>query len=505
MFSFQPEQRSNQQYFLPPAIRGLNVRDPLAGMKEGFAVALENWIPYPDRLEMRAGAVNHVTGFAETVKGLWAWEGPSSRKLFATTDDGIYDVTSAGSVGAAASAITSGRTVGTTIATGAGTYLMLVNGTDDLRHYNGTTWTTVATFGSLNSNTVNSIETYKQRIFMGQENTLTLWYLGANSISGSATSYPLGAIFRRGGSIQALGTWTLDGGNGPDDNLVVVTTAGEVAVFSGTDPASSTAWSLRGVYYIGRPLGPLCLYKFGGDLLFLTELGIFPLTKALQLNYLDRSLSITDTVQSYFSTAVQTYFSTEGWQAILDPETPLLIINLPGYSEGRQLVMNTQSKAWAVFTGWTAECWARLGGDLYFGTGIKVAKALTGFDDFGTNITASVLHSFSRFGYPKQKRVAAIRPYLTATGDFDYTLGMANDFALATYETVVAGGVAGSSLWGTGLWGSAIWTGGSNKKDWRVVPDVAGVHKAPYLQVRSSAARVSMQGWDVLYHPGGTF
>lgn len=505
MFSYTKEGPSNRQVFLPPPIAGLNTRDPLAGMRSGYATVLENWIPYPDRLEMRYGASDHVTAFANTVKALWTWEGPASASLWATTDAGVYNASAAGAAPALSIALTNGATIGATIATGAGTYLMLVNGTDTLKQFDGTTWSSVAAFGSFNTNTACAIETYKQRLFFGQEDTLTLWYLGANSISGSATSYPLGAIFRRGGAIRALGTWTLDGGVGPDDHLVVVTTSGELAVFSGTDPSTPATWALRGVYYIGRPLGPLCLFKFGGDLLYLCESGIYPLSKALQSTSTDRSVAITDTVQAYFSAAVSLYQAEPGWQAILQPTVPLLAFNLPGYPEGRQLVMNTQSKAWSLFSGWAARCWARYNGLLYFGTGVKVAQALTGSADFGGAITATLMQAYSQLGFPKQKRIAQVRPFWQATADFSYTLGVANDFAGSPTSTLITGASSAASLWGTGVWGTSIWAGTITQSSWRGVPDQAGTHKAPYTQVRSASARVALQGWNMLYLPGGTF
>lgn len=505
MFSYAKEGPANRQVFLPPPIAGLNTRDPLAGMREGYATILENWVPYPDRLDMRLGANNHVTGFADTVQSLHVWEGPSSSQLLAVTNAGVYNASAAGAVGALVQARTNGKCLSTLIATGANVYLFLVNGTDSVARYDGTTWITVAAYGGFTTSTACAVETYKQRVYFAQKDTLTLWYLGVNSVAGAATSYDLGAIFRRGGSIQAIATWTIDGGTGPDDHLIVATSGGEVAVFSGTDPTSASLWSLRGVYYLGTPLGRNCLFKFGGDVLFLTEQGVFPVSKAVQTAAIDRSVAITNTVQAYFSTAVSLYASEYGWQTIFQPSEPLLLINLPGYPDGRQLIMNTQSKAWGTFSGWTALCWARFNGDLYFGTGTKVAQALVGNDDFDANITATLLQAYTRLNYPKQKRIAHVRPYFTATGNFQYELGVANDFTGLVNSNLIAGGAAASSLWGSAIWGTSRWAGSIQKTDWRGVPDIAGIHKALYLQVSSNLSRVALQGWDLLYLPGSTF
>lgn len=496
----------NRLVTLPPASGGLNFVDSLAAMRPQYAVALDNWVAYPDRVEMRYGAANHVTGFSQAVKGLWTWDGPSSSQLFATCDNGVFAATTAGAVGAAAVSLTNGATVATTIATGAGTYLLIVNSTDDLRQYDGATWTTVAAFGGLNTNAVSCIETYKQRIFMSQENTLTLWYLPVNSIAGAATSYPLGAIFRKGGSITSIATWTVDGGAGPDDHLAVATSSGEVAVFSGTDPSSAATWALRGVYYIGRPLGSLSLYKYGGELLFLTEAGLWPLSRALQSASVDRTQLVSRRIQPLLSSYAATYGATQGWQLINHPDVPFLLLNVPGTASGTQLVMHSDSGAWSTFTGWAANCWARLGNQLYFGGSNRVAKAWTGGADFGANITATLLQAYNSLSYPRDKQVVKIRPTFSATGDFSYTLGIDNDFINDPTSNLISSSGTTAALWGSGIWGTSLWSSSNvTKREWRTVPDIDGVYKALYCQVMSQTVRPSIQSMDVLYIPGSTF
>jgi hypothetical protein len=43
-----------------------------------------------------------------------------------------------------------------------------------------------------------------------------------------------------------------------DDYAAFITSEGQVAVYSGADPASSTTWSLVGVFDIGAPIGRRC-------------------------------------------------------------------------------------------------------------------------------------------------------------------------------------------------------------------------------------------------------
>ena len=408
--------RENRQAFVPPPTQGLVADEARANMAPGAALVLDNFWPYPDRVELRAGSVAHVTGFTNAVKGLVTWAGPTSSKLFATCDNGIFDATTAGAVGAAATAWTNGLTQGVNLATGAGSYLLVVNGTDSLKHYNGTTWTTVATFGSLTSANIVALEVYKQRLFFLEKNSMNMWYLPVNSISGSATSFSLGAIFRRGGKLAAIATWTVDSGTGPDDLLAVASSEGEVAIFSGSDPSTLATWSYRGVYFLGRPLGGArSLYKNGGDLLFLCENGLFPVARALQSSVIEKQLALTDSVQAIFSAYARLAPTSDYWTMVAQPDIPALIVNIPGVTGGRQLVMNNQSRRWCTFSGWDTNCFARLGAGLYYGTATTVVQALTGTGDQGANVVGTMLCAYNTWNYPANKQCVAAMPLLRKT------------------------------------------------------------------------------------------
>jgi hypothetical protein len=492
---------SNSSDTTPPPVGGLNLVTSIAALQATDALAAENVICFPDRVEMRSGASTHVTNFLNPVRGLWPYKGPSSTTLWATTDVGVYDVTSAGAVGASAIALTNGYTTTTTLATGAGNYLFVANGTDTMKQYDGAAWTAIAAFGGLNTQNVCALETYKQRMFLLEKNTLTLWYLAVNSIAGAATSYPLGAIFRKGGAVKAIGTWSLDAGTGPDDLLAVATTAGEVAIFSGTDPSSINTWSLKGVFEIGVPVGTNCLYKYGGDLIYLAENGAYPLSKALLSAAIDKSQQITFKIQPLFSTLVTNYGSNTGWQALALPDVPILLLNIPGTPSGTQLCMHAQSGAWSTFSGWQANCVARMGTQLYFGTATGVSKGLVGADDFGANIVATCMSGYVRFKYGGFKHVEAVQSIFQSNGQFSYTLGIANDFNRDPTTTTVTGSNL-ASLWGTGQWGTSLWSSSALlTKEWRVVPDISGIYKALYWQVSSKTAKVALLVTNFVYTP----
>lgn len=487
-------------------VGGLNAVSSIMQMPPADAVVMENWIPYPDKVTTRNGCADHATGFANPVKRLWVYAAANGgESLWATTDAGIYNATAAGAIGAAAVALTDGRTVSVVFSTGAGNnYMFVVNGVDTLKMYDGAAWTAPG-MGAFVTSTISYVEAYRQRLFFVVRNSLDIAYLAANAIPAGVapTVYTFSSIFRRGGYIVAIGTWTIDGGNGPDDQFVIVTNMGEVAVFTGNDPAT---WTLKGVYFIGRPLGRMPLFKYGGDLLFLCEAGLFPLSKALLTASIDRTQAVTDKIRQLFANAATSFFSEDGWQIIAQPEIPLLIVNIPGTSMKLQFCMHAITGSWTIFSGWEANCFARMGSVLYFGMSNKVA-AVGGASDFGANITATLLTSYSTAGYPRKKHIKLIRPYFEANGNFSFVMGVAQDFVINPYTTTVTpGGVSSAALWGTGVWGTSFWSASSiTTNDWRVVPDIYSTWKALYLQVVSNAVTVSYLGADLRLMPGSDF
>jgi hypothetical protein len=495
---------NGMDFNLPAPVRGLDAVTSLMLLKENTAVLLENWFPDPSALITRPGFYAGTTGFAKAVKRLHTYSALNGGEtLFATTDDGVFDASTDGAVGAVKIALTNGSTIATQINTGADSYMLVVNGTDTLKQFNGTTWTSVASFGSLNTNTLSYVELYRQRLFFIQKNSMNLMYLSPNSISGSHTDYPLGAVFRKGGFLVAMATWTIDGGSGTEDNLAIISSKGEVAVYVGNDPAT---WNLRGVYYIGIPLGAKCLTPYGGDVLALTETGVIPLSSVVQSASIDRVQAFSQRIRPFFNASAQSFSSLPGWEIMVDPLAPQVIINIPAVPLITQAVMHSQTGAWATYTGQNALCWGRKGNELFFGTENAVRR-VGGVSDNGANITCTMSQAYSRFRMASDKRVALVRAYLSSTGGFTYNMGVANDFDNPREKTYLNGSAgATAALWGTALWGEALWSGGDDiLQDWQTVPDEYATFKSLYLQVVTNNGRVTYVGADLILLPGGNF
>ena len=279
-----------------------------------------------------------------------------------------------------------------------GTYVITVTGTSTFTYVMASTPATNATtVGSysvalyitgLNSNDLINVNLFKNRLYYVQKNTLKFWYLPTDAIGGAATEFDLGGIARRGGYLQAMGTWTIDAGQGADDYAVFVTNNGEVIVYNGIDPSDPNNWALTGVWQLGQTFNRKCFLKWAGDLLLLTQDGLVPLASALQSSRLDPRVNITDKIYYAISQAVTQYSTNFGWQIMYFASPNMLLVNVPASTGTQQFVMHTISKAWASFSGINTTCFELHNQNLYFGGNGFVGQYWNGYSDDGANINA---------------------------------------------------------------------------------------------------------------------
>ena len=81
------------------------------------------------------------------------------------------------------------------------------------------TYTVLGITGADSSTFIN-VNLFKNRLYFTQKDTLACWFLDVNSIAGAASPLYFGGIARNGGYLQAMGTWTLDAGQGADLSLI---------------------------------------------------------------------------------------------------------------------------------------------------------------------------------------------------------------------------------------------------------------------------------------------
>ena len=463
------QRTSNTVASLPAPVGGWNARDALANMSPVDAVVLENLFPSVSSVNLRGGYSNHATGITGQVETIMTYNAGANDKMFAIAGGKIYDVTSAGAVGAAVvSGLTNSRWEYVNISTAGGSFLYLANGVDKPLLYNGTTWTSIdgASTPAITGVTTTSLTSptlFKNRMWFIEKDTLKAWYLPVSSVGGAAQSLNLSSIARMGGSLVAMGTWTIDAGYGVDDNLVLISDQGEVFVYRGTDPSNASTWALIGVWQIGAPVSRRCMTKYGGDLLVLTLDGLLPMAGALQSSRLDPQVALSDKIQGAFAAATKAYKDNFGWALIYNPLNNALIVNVPvGTGSQQQFVMNNITKAWCKFTGWYANCWTLLNDNPYFGGNGVVAKAwttdYTGYNDNGTNIVTNALQAFNYFDSRGTiKYFTRARPTVYTNGQPAINVGINVDFKITNNVGTLPFSSVTYGLWDTALWDQSFW------------------------------------------------
>lgn len=498
-------------YSSPAPIGGWNARDSLTAMPVGDARELVNFFPSSTECELRGGYTSHATGITGTVETIAVYNQMSgTNKLFACDDNDVWDVTSAGAASAQSVTITDGRCQYLNFGDGTNNWLILVNGVDAPLYYNNSAWTSVtgATSPALTGLTTTSIvhlNEYKGRLFFIEKNSLSFWYLAAGAAGGALTEFDLSSFCTKGGYLMWMGTWSFDSGDGPDDAAVFMTSEGEVLVYRGTNPSLASDWILTGVYRIGKPIGRRSYIKYEGDLLVITQNGIYPLSAALQSQ--DKRAALTDKIAKAFNTEAQSYSTLFGWDITYLPLKTALIFNIPHAEGGThyQFVMNTITGAWCKFDSWNGECFVEFNNELYFGASTVVRKAWTGTSDNGSEIVATGKSAFDYLGNMSQlKRFTLFRPLLRVSGSIAFLTGFDVDFqdnpinGLSTY-TVVSGAVWDQANWDEGYWAAGL----EIVRDWTSPPNNVGYAISGGLKINTAALKVRWVANDYVYEQGG--
>ena len=502
---------------LQPPTMGLVTNASLAN--GGGAVVLENFWPSPTGIEPRGGCAsfcNVPTG----VKSLF--EHGASGKFFAATETAIYEFTDA-STGALSSSVagqTNGEWSTYEFRNSGGSFLICVNGVDDMQRFDGTTWLTINAASTpaitgVGTDLLTHVWAHRSRLFFIQRQSLSAWYLATNSIAGAATELPLTGVFRKGGGLIFGGTWSSDSGAGMDDRCVFVTDAGEVAVYAGSDPSTPANWSLQGVYDVGVPLGRKAVLNIGGDLIIATREGLIPMSGVVQKDPTQLSLvSLARNVAPDWRGAVIDV--PGGWRVTKWPSGNMLVACPLGdtFDTPPLYVANLENGAWATVTGWKIGDIQALGSGLYYGSrNGKIYRAWTGGLDDGLAFTCRAALAHDHLGNPAgHKAASAVQAVWRVRGSIDYSVALAQDYATTfgpppPVSTPPDDGT--SSLWDVSDWDVTEWGISSLpytiRSGWYSVGRFGFAFSAQVQLVSSTTARVvaQLQRIDIAYQVGG--
>jgi len=315
-----------------------------------------------------------------------------------------------------------------------------------------------------------------RRLWFCERGSSTGWFLPFDSVFGEAKPFNFGASQAAGGALKCMANWTVDSGAGVGNNLVIVSEAGNVSVYGGTDPEVFGQFQLTGVWFIGgTPVGRNITTGDGGDVLVVTVLGVMSLAHYLQgLSLADRSLYATKNIQNIIADEVQRNGTLRGWQIVVTPDEQAIILTVPQQiGDPVCYAAPYATRNWCKLTGRPSASMGVWLNKLYFvqaGTQSNVMEVTGSLDDVQLDgsgaqpIPWTIFGSFQGYGTPAvRKRVQMIRPYFTTTGNpVNYSVAARYDYDLTAPPPAVTPVIPSSgALWDSALWDSALWSTGT--------------------------------------------
>lgn len=512
---------------VPSPSGGLNAYSSLAAMSPTDAIVLNNFVPQPYGCTVRKGYQLHSSGLLASVNSLASWASVGGGILgFAWAGDKLYDVTSSGPVGAPLlTGLGTSWWQSINFANSGGTHMLSFSGVDHPIWYSNAGLQRLTPGDGIANGTIKNVDpltwiqgtVHQRRIWAVQVDTCLGWFLPPDAVYGIAQFFDFGPVFKRGGYLVCLATWTVDSGDGANDKLVAISSMGEAAVYAGTDVTDPNAWALEGVYFIGSPVRGRRIYtNVGGDLYLLTNTGVISmatLVTSTQVN-LSANNTYSQKIQFLLSELTGDLGQLDGWEIKFVPAINLLFINVPSvYADGNgQLVANQITTSWCTFSGYNAQTFAVIQDALFFGDPLgRVQLAWSGSKDGiltdgtgGTNIIARAQQAYSYLEAPAvQKQVGMYRPNFLLMRKVGSASKITYDFKEGD-PGFPTGSAAKSpvALWNDAIWGLDRWSGGPfSQLEWRQSVGI-GVAASLSLTVTTEAETIWVST-DYTYQSGG--
>lgn len=443
------------------------------------AERLDGFFPTSTGITIMGGSqkVATVSATGEPCESLFVYLAGSVEEMFASSDGSIFDISAPASTTVPPAADVTGQTSDyystVNYSTSGGAFLYAVNGTDSPQLYSGAAWlaitgVSVPAITGVTTSTLSQVNVYRNRLFFVQGGSMNVWALPASALGGAAIQISLSGVFQQGGSVLFTATWSQDSGAGLDDTLVIVSTEGEAAIYSGSDPSNPNDWSLTGLYSLPKPMGKNGWRKQGGELLILTDQGEIPVSAAVRVDKdeLPQYAKSRNIGPDWVKEAGQR--NSIPWEVVSWPNKEREIITNPVTGElsvtpPQVMIRNTTTGAWCERSGWAARCLCFFNDFVYFGTndGTVIQIEITGADEGDIYYPTCVL-SWDQLGAPGfQKTVVAMRATFVLDSQIAVRLSVSTDYEiyLPTAPNVLADNTP-PGVWDIGVWDVSLWDAG---------------------------------------------
>lgn len=394
-------------------------------------------------------------------------------------------------------------------------YTVMVNGIDGVWSWNGgvtpadvvkETVTAPASETWVVPDQFNIVLGHMNRLFFADSSNLAIYYLPLQAKSGEVAVLPLNAVFKRGGQIAAMYTWTTDSAFNINDQLVIFTTNGECAIYTGVDPASD--FFLSGLYRFDAPMSKHSVVNYGGELWVMTSTGLMPMSRLMQVE--TGSVAQDENVVSDFFKASLAYRDRPGWSVFINPSSARIYCNTPQGAPNnyRQIVRSMHREIWSTWSSIPSRCWGWVDARVFFGTDLgKVYEIHPSFlNDDGLPIRVDVQTAWSNFGTPAFKQFKKVKAYIQCDGTPRPYIDVKTDYDMTppTNQPDVTFADVGSD-WDLEDWDEADWSGDLLQvQNWTGVTGNGEVG-APRLVALINNAQFTVSGFGVLYETGSIF
>lgn len=521
---------------VPASVAGINAVNALTNMAPDECIYSFNILAGDGGQEIRDGYIEWANGWTGGIaRTVMTFEGNADAddRLFICNSTGIWDVTTADDT-APTQVVTWPSAAGdagicsfvTFSNDGNARFLLVCDAENGYYKWTQSTNTWVKITEGTGANQISGVDPaifdyvmiWKERVWFIEEGSTNAWYLNTGTFEGTAAKFNFGAQFKHGGELRSLYNWTLDGGDGIDDQLVAISGAGDVVIYTGTDPASAATFALVGSWYVGElPAGRRIASDVSGELYILSIQGLLPMSAVLNSSGIDNSETyVTAKISPYIRTVLSTAADVFGWSVFSHPKKATLNIVSPPRAGLDQLIfsMYTANRAWGLMRGLPMAHTGNWQGNLYWVDNVnnKIYQQTGSVDkvyiDPATDgdpegITWDILTAYQHLEAPAHyKRVQYIRPMFSSGSLPAFTVRAQYDFDVSQITGSPAYGGTGNALWDAGLWNTAIWSGGLEALDIPRGANGLGRHVAVNLR-GVTGEPVILVGYDVVYDIGG--
>jgi len=448
---------------IPAPAGGKNSRDSLGLMPITDAVELVNWLPTSAGLRSRRGSTPQ-TSYDTQVETCISYVSGSTKTLITAEGGELFTDDGAGTAASLGSGFSNDRWFAAKIAAN----MVLVNGADAPRNFDGSSLSApsisgdLATYGEEN---IDGIKLHRNRLYMWNSGYGNFFYGGVNAVSGAFAEFNLNRVSDTGGNILEVRTISRDAGNGPDDYAAFILDTGEIIIYQGSDPGDATNWSLVGKYMAPPLIAKGCAHEFGGDVLILTRVDLLKLSDVIRYSSEAGGFNIapsklTGDIKSDYTT----YGTNYGWQVTTHPSGGWIVINVPEVSgsDYHQYIVDTVTGGYTKFTGWDASQFVSHNGNLYFGGATDLWQADTGRDDNGADIELIAQPAFNNLGISNKKKVSNARLYVESEGSINADMQIAYDYGAPAFQGTQSSQTDGAE-WDAAEWDTAEWAGVSSR------------------------------------------